>query len=80
MPKRSSRPRRTRWLAILLILALGLGLAFVVFAVRLNALRDLRATGPNWSFPARVYSDGVTLAAGRSLPAEHLLAQLEARG
>ncbi|MEO5617953.1 MAG: transglycosylase domain-containing protein [Candidatus Eisenbacteria bacterium] len=47
---------------------------------RVSALRGLRIGGPNWSFPARVYSDGVPLAPGRTLPTEYLLAQLEARG
>jgi penicillin-binding protein 1B len=43
-------------------------------------LRALRATGPNWSFPSRVYSDGVPLLVGRTLPEPYLIAELAARG
>lgn len=43
------------------------------------ALRAQRATGPNWSFPSRVFSDGVSLTAGRTASDEYLLSQLLAR-
>jgi penicillin-binding protein 1B len=73
------RPWR-RWpialVASLLVLA---GAFLLVLGVRLSALRALGAGGPNWSFPARVYSDGVPLTPGRVLPADYLLAELEAR-
>jgi len=60
---------------IVLVAAAGIG-----FAARLAALRAQRATGPNWSFPSRVFSDGVPLVAGRIAPAAYLDAELSARG
>ena len=63
-----------------------MGLALFVTAtllgsleVRLQALRAQHAVGPSWSFPSRVYSDGVTLLRGRALPEPYLLAELAAR-
>jgi len=61
--------------AVVILGALGIG-----FAARVAALRAQRATGPNWSFPSRVFSDGVPLVAGRTAPAPYLLAELTARG
>ncbi len=54
--------------------------AYALFSARLGALRDMRATGPSWSFPARVYSDGLVFRPGRALPETYLLAHLAARG
>ncbi|HKQ57591.1 MAG TPA: transglycosylase domain-containing protein [Candidatus Eisenbacteria bacterium] len=72
--------RGRRWVLPAAILALVLVVAFIVFSTRVSALQSGHEAGPSWSFPARVYSDGVTLAMGRILPADYLTAQLEARG
>jgi penicillin-binding protein 1B len=68
-----------------LALILGLALVFLAiatlsFVTRLNALRDLHATGPNWSFPSRVFSDGVPFTVGRTAPDTYLESELAARG
>lgn len=79
-PRRPAVSRRVlAWTAAALLLA-GFAGMLVSFGARVSALRDHRATGPNWSFPSRVYSAGVTLAPGRLAPREYLAAQLEARG
>jgi penicillin-binding protein 1B len=54
--------------------------ALAWFATRVHELRELRASGPAWSFPSRVFSDGVLLEPGRGLPAVHLIAHLSERG
>ena len=77
------RPLR-RWrypavlLALLVLIALLLA-SFVRFAAQVQALRARHATGPGWSFPSRVYADGVQLVAGRPLPLPYLARHLEAR-
>ncbi len=55
-------------------------LGFARFAARVDEFRARRAEGPGWSFPSRVYSDGVAFTAGRPMPLSWLLAHLEARG
>src|SRR5438874_2209492 len=89
-PPRPRRPRtghthdgRNRWIvallaaaAVLLVVAIG---SFIRFAATVDALRMRRAAGPAWSFPSRVYSDGVWFMAGRALPPAYLRAQREAR-
>ena len=57
-----------------------LGVCVVIFAGRVFALRDQRATGPNWSFPSRVYSSDVPLVQGMTAPDAYLRSQLAARG
>src|SRR5437870_2556430 len=55
--------RQLAWAVIgLLVLLIGLGLWR--FGARLEALRELRATGPSWSFPSRVYSGDLALVPG----------------
>ncbi|MFI5372195.1 MAG: transglycosylase domain-containing protein, partial [Candidatus Eisenbacteria bacterium] len=46
----------------------------------LHALRAMSASGPAWSFPARVYSDAVPFVPGAVLPPDALRAELEVRG
>ncbi|HET7224660.1 MAG TPA: transglycosylase domain-containing protein, partial [Candidatus Eisenbacteria bacterium] len=73
-------PRDRRLLiACLALAALVIG-AVVPFVVRVQALNARRASGPSWSFPSHIYSDGVPLVAGRVLPRDALIAELEARG
>jgi hypothetical protein len=67
-------------LAGLVALALAALAGFVRLAIELRSLRARHATGPSWSFPSRVYSDGVALVPGRACPASYLRAQLAARG
>lgn len=74
------RRRRTRRaLAVLVVLVAVLALMVVRFAFKLDALRDLRATGPAWSFPSRIYSDGVPFVAGAVMPPAWLEAELRER-
>ena len=75
-----ARPRRSAALAGLVVLALATLAGFVHLAIEVRVLRARHATGPSWSFPSRVYSDGVALAPGRACPETYLRAQLEARG
>ncbi len=72
-------PRKTLGLVLGLAAVAIVGIA-VAFAVRVNALREQRATGPNWSFPSRVFSDGVSLIVGRTAPDAYLESELAARG
>ncbi len=73
--------RARGWLIVCAAAGAVLGMLFLgLLAARLHALRTLRAAGPGWSFPSRVYSDGIPLVVGRALPEPYVLAQLTARG
>jgi penicillin-binding protein 1B len=65
---------------VLLATVVVIAAAAAIFAARLSALRSLRASGPSWSFPSRVYADGLEFRNGRALPVDYLLAHLGARG
>ena len=58
------------------LILIGVMIRFVILVA---ALRAHHATGPNWSFPSRVYSDGVAFVVGRTLPIDYFLAELAAR-
>ena len=73
------RWRRAALIVALAVLVLSV-LGFARFAARVDEFRARRVAGPAWSFPSRVYSDGVTLTEGRAMPLSWLLAHLEARG
>jgi penicillin-binding protein 1B len=75
-----ARPFRSAYAAVVVLLVLGAAFSFVHFAVGVRALYSRHAAGPSWSFPSRIFSDGVGLAPGRALPEGYLRAQLEARG
>jgi penicillin-binding protein 1B len=75
-----ARPRRSAFLAGLALLTLATLVGFVRLAIEVRALRARHATGPSWSFPSRVYSDGVALEPVRACPETYLRAQLDARG
>jgi hypothetical protein len=75
-----ARPRRSAALAGLVVLALAALAGFIRLAIDVRALRARHATGPSWSFPSRVYSDGVALRPGRACPGTYVRAQLAARG
>ena len=80
-----ARPAKVRALKRGLLLALGvavfvLGASFASFAHRVHELRSLRAVGPSWFFPSRVYSSDRSLAEGQQLSPAQLVAQLRARG
>jgi penicillin-binding protein 1B len=62
-----------------ILAAAGL-LLFALFAGRVQTLRVRHAAGPAWSFPSRVYSEGLPLTPGRPLPPDYLAAHLELRG
>ncbi len=75
----AGRHGRVRALALggfVLVVGVGLGR----FGVRLDELRQRHATGPAWAFPSRVYSDGLSLAPGRTVPRVYLERHLAARG
>jgi penicillin-binding protein 1B len=74
-----ARPFRSAYAAVLALLVVGAMVSFVHFTVGVHALYARRASGPSWSFPSRIYSDGVGLGPGRALPEGYLRAQLEAR-
>ena len=73
------RRRRAALLVALAALVVA-AFAFARFAARVDELRTRRAAGPGWSFPSRVYCDGVALVQGRTMPLSWTLAHLEARG
>jgi len=74
-----ARPFRAGYAAVLALLVAGATVSFVHFTVGVHALYARHAFGPSWSFPSRIYSDGVGLGPGRALPEGYLRAQLEAR-
>jgi penicillin-binding protein 1B len=76
-----TRRRRTRRLLVVVLVLVALaGLGFLRFWSALAARRNLTANGPSWSFPSRVYSDGVPFTPGSILTPATLRAHLEARG
>jgi len=67
-----------RWgIAALALLAL---LGWARFVWQVHEFRDRRATGPSWSYPSRVWSDGLLLAEGVPLPTRRLREHLRMRG
>lgn len=76
--RRLHLPRRRLALAAAVLAIVAGGLLFD-FAHSLGELRAQRRTGPNWSFPSRVFSDGVALTAGRAASLDYLRAELRAR-
>jgi penicillin-binding protein 1B len=54
--------------------------SFGAFARRVHELRAMRAVGPSWIFPSRVYSSDRSLADGQQISPAQLVAQLRARG
>src|SRR5215468_1304550 len=71
---------RRRLLIVFVVLAGIVAIGIIRMAFVVSAMRRLQATGPNWSFPSRVFSDGVSLEAGRPLPEPYLMSELQARG
>ena len=63
--------------AVVLVVAVAL---FLRFASQVAALRQRTASTPGWSFPSRIYADGVDLIEGRPLPADYLENHLRVRG
>jgi penicillin-binding protein 1B len=81
----AARPGKGRATRRSLLLALGiavfaLGAGFAAFAQRVHELRSMRAVGPSWIFPSRVYSSDRSLADGQQISPAQLVAQLRARG
>jgi penicillin-binding protein 1B len=77
--------RRRARVVQLLLLTVALFVTVVLgalgrFGSTVTALRARHAAGPSWSFPARVYSDGLSLAQGQSIPFDYFRAHLDARG
>ncbi|MEO5616844.1 MAG: transglycosylase domain-containing protein [Candidatus Eisenbacteria bacterium] len=62
--------------AIAALVLIGSG---IQFARKVFALRDQRAAGPNWSFPSRVYSNGVPLVINAVASVAYLKSELAAR-
>jgi penicillin-binding protein 1B len=71
---------RRRLLIVFVVVAGILAIGMIRMAFMVSAMRSLQATGPNWSFPSRVFSDGVSLEAGRPLPEAYLMSEMQARG
>ena len=67
---------------VVAVVAIGVvaALSFAAFARRVDDLRSLRATGPSWIFPSRVYSSDRPLVDGVRLSPRQLVAELRARG
>ena len=62
------------------LLLAGLTGMMIWFGAHVSALRAHHATGPNWSFPSRVFSGAVPLAPGRVAPEPYVISELAARG
>lgn len=77
LPRALRHPNLGLVLGVLALILVALG---ILFARHVSELRAQRATGPNWSFPSRVFSDAVPLTVGRTAPDEYLRAELKARG
>jgi len=74
-----SKPKRLGLL--IAVAAVGIAAAtFGTFARQVHELRALRAVGPSWIFPSRVYSSDLVLAPGTLVSAPQLVRQLQARG
>lgn len=78
-PAPAPRSRRRTFLVLAAVAAVFLAL-FVPLALRIRALAARHATGPAWSFPARVWSADLPLVAGTVMSEAHLAAELDARG
>ncbi|NOT35144.1 MAG: hypothetical protein HOP12_13430 [Candidatus Eisenbacteria bacterium] len=74
------RRRNRRLLLHVALVALIVAAIGVPFLLSVRALRELRRSGSAWSFPSRVFSDGVAFEPGRVLPLPYLERQLAARG
>jgi hypothetical protein len=81
LPERLERLGRRRVLAAgaLILFLLVSGISLMIFAAKVRALRERHATGPSWAFPSLVYSDGLPLVPGRSLPRGYMRKHLDAR-
>ncbi len=73
------RRRLTRWTVLVGFVVLA-GATWLSFTARVMALREMRTTGPGWSYPSRLYSADLPLTAGARLFADPLLRQVEVRG
>ncbi len=73
------RPRRLwpfllRWT---LLIAVGVGLAGILYGIHLDRVVRGKFEGKRWALPARVYARSLELFAGRSLTPEQLQSELE---
>ncbi len=80
LPKGAQRNRRLARIGVLVGVIAAFAFLTGLFGGRLHAMRELRATGPGWSFPSRLYSADLPLTPGDGTPPDALLRQLEARG
>src|SRR5262245_8125526 len=69
-PAPRRRASRLRYVALagLAALAVAFAVAAVVFVGRVRQLRDLRATGPGWTWPSRLYTADLRLVPGDLTP------------
>lgn len=61
---------------VLLLIALGMGLAGILYGVHLDRVVRAKFEGQRWALPARVYARPLELYAGRPLTAEQVQGEL----
>jgi penicillin-binding protein 1B len=79
-PRRGHPLLRSLPLLVVLGVVAAVAVTFAGFTRQVQALRTLRATGPAWVFPSRVYSADKPLVEGDVLSPAQLVAQLRTRG
>ncbi len=82
-PIAPSEQRRIRLATLAVVTAVAAGFfaaSFASFRSSVHDFRNLLRSGPSWSFPARLYTAGVTIVPGPDLPRTYLLRELAARG
>jgi len=77
---KSKPSRQRRWLNILLLLAVSLLLALVLYVLYLDQVVQAKFEGKRWSVPSRVYARALELYPQKRLTAEALLAELNLIG
>lgn len=77
---KSKSPRIRPWLKILLLLAVPLSVALVLYVLYLDQVVQTKFEGKRWSVPSRVYARALELYPQKQLTADKLLAELKLIG